>query len=41
MMGRKSGQKREIALLHLPHDENKMLVATQGGMGGYAAWHYN
>lgn len=41
MTGRRSGQKREIALIHLPHGENKLLVASQGGMDMHPAWHYN
>lgn len=41
MTGRKSGQKREIALIHLPHGDNKILVASQGGMDMHPGWHYN
>ncbi|MGI9285884.1 MAG: nitroreductase family deazaflavin-dependent oxidoreductase [Pseudomonadales bacterium] len=41
MTGRKSGQKREIALIHLPHGDNKIIVASQGGMDTHPVWHYN
>ncbi len=39
--GAKSGQPRSIPLIHLPHGENKLLVASQGGMPGNPAWYYN
>ncbi|MEP1472017.1 MAG: nitroreductase family deazaflavin-dependent oxidoreductase [Halieaceae bacterium] len=39
--GAKSGKLRRIALIHLPHGENKLLVASQGGMPGNPAWYYN
>ena len=39
--GAKSGQPRAIPLIHLPHGENKLLVASQGGMPGNPAWYYN
>ena len=32
MTGRKSGERREIALIHLPWGDKKLLVASQGGM---------
>lgn len=41
MIGRKSGQPREVALIHLPHGENKYLVASQGGMEKNPVWYYN
>lgn len=41
MTGRKTGRKRDIALIHLPHGDNKLLVASQGGMDMHPAWHYN
>ena len=31
MTGRKSGQRREVALIHLPHGDNKLLVARKAG----------
>ena len=30
MTGRKTGERREVMLIHLPHGENKLLVASQG-----------
>lgn len=39
--GAKSGKTRRIALIHLPHGENKLLVASQGGMDKMPAWYYN
>ena len=39
--GAKSGEPRAIPLIHLPHGENKLLVASQGGMPGNPAWYYN
>jgi len=39
--GAKSGKLRRIALIHLPHGDNKLLVASQGGMPGNPAWYYN
>lgn len=39
--GARSAQPREIALIHLPHGENKLLVASQGGMPVNPAWYYN
>lgn len=41
MKGRKSGQQREVALIHLPHGENKLLVASQGGMSKHPLWYHN
>ena len=39
--GAKSGAIRRIALIHLPHGENKLMVASQGGMDKMPAWYYN
>ena len=39
--GRKSGQRREIALIHLPMDDKKLLVASQGGMEKNPVWYHN
>lgn len=41
MTGRKSGQRREIALVHLSRGENKYLVASQGGMAKHPLWYFN
>ncbi|PLW82510.1 nitroreductase family deazaflavin-dependent oxidoreductase [Kineobactrum sediminis] len=41
MVGRKSGQPREIALINLPQGENRYLVASQGGMEKNPVWYYN
>lgn len=39
--GAKSGALRRIALIHLPLGEEKLLVASQGGMDKMPAWYYN
>lgn len=39
--GAKSSRIRRVALIHLPHGDNKLLVASQGGMPGNPAWYYN
>ncbi len=41
MTGRKTGAKREIALIDLPMGENRLLVASQGGMDIHPLWYYN
>ena len=39
--GAKSGKLRRIALIHLPQGDNKLLVASQGGMDKMPSWYYN
>lgn len=39
--GAKSGKVRRIALIHLPHGDHKLLVASQGGMPAHPAWYFN
>jgi len=39
--GAKSGKIRRIALIHLPHGDNKLLVASQGGMPKNPVWFHN
>ncbi|MEQ9462875.1 MAG: nitroreductase family deazaflavin-dependent oxidoreductase [Haliea sp.] len=39
--GRKSGKRREIALIHLPWRDGILLVASQGGMETNPVWYYN
>lgn len=39
--GRKSGKRREIALIHLPWKDGILLVASQGGMETNPVWYYN
>ncbi|MDX1734824.1 MAG: nitroreductase family deazaflavin-dependent oxidoreductase [Halioglobus sp.] len=39
--GAKTGKIRRIALIHLPHGDNKLLVASQGGMPKNPFWYYN
>ena len=39
--GAKSGAIRRIALIHLPHGDNKLMVASQGGMDKMPAWYFN
>ncbi len=41
MLGRKSGQPREVALIHLPKGDSKLLVASQGGMDKNPVWYFN
>lgn len=41
MIGKKSGQRREIALINLPLGDDVLLVASQGGMGRNPVWYYN
>lgn len=39
--GAKSGKRREIALIHLPYGEDKLLVASQGGADTHPTWYFN
>ena len=39
--GARSGKIRRIALIHLPHGNNKLLVASQGGMNRHPLWYHN
>lgn len=39
--GAKSGIPRRIALIHLPYGDEKLLVASQGGMDRNPVWYYN
>jgi deazaflavin-dependent oxidoreductase (nitroreductase family) len=41
MTGRKSGQRREVMLIHLPQGDNKLLVASQGGLDADPVWFKN
>lgn len=41
MTGRKSGQQREIPLMHVPHGAQKILVASLGGISKNPVWYYN
>ena len=41
MTGRKTGHKREIPLMHVPHGEQKILVASLGGISKHPVWYYN
>ena len=45
MTGKKSGARREVALIHLPWNDNgtekKLLVASQGGMDKNPVWYNN
>ena len=41
MRGRKTGKPREVALIHLPMGEQKLLVASQGGMEKHPLWYHN
>ncbi len=39
--GRRSGKTREVALIHLPWQDKKLLVASQGGMEQHPLWYHN
>ncbi len=45
MKGRKSGVRREVALIHLPWNDNgvdkKLIIASQGGMDKHPVWYHN
>ncbi|NRA40733.1 MAG: nitroreductase family deazaflavin-dependent oxidoreductase [Pseudomonadales bacterium] len=45
MTGRKSGERREVALIHLPWQDQgvdkKLIVASQGGMDKHPVWYHN
>jgi deazaflavin-dependent oxidoreductase (nitroreductase family) len=41
MTGKKSAQRREIALIHLAHGDNVLLVASQGGLDKHPVWYHN
>jgi len=41
MTGAKSGKTRTIPLIYLPHGEDVILVASQGGMEKHPIWYYN
>lgn len=39
--GARSGKKREVALIDINWGENKLLVASKGGMSKHPFWYYN
>lgn len=45
MKGRKSGARREVALINLPWNDNgvekKLVIASQGGMDTHPVWYHN
>jgi len=41
MTGRKTGQKREIPLMHVRQGEQKILVASLAGISKNPVWYYN
>jgi len=41
MTGRKTGQRREIPLMHVPHGDRKILVASLAGISKNPLWYYN
>ncbi len=41
MTGAKTGHKRIIPLIYIPHGEEVILVASQGGMSTHPLWFYN
>ena len=41
MLGKKSGQWRTTPLIHIPHGEDIVLVASQGGLSKNPIWYNN
>ncbi len=41
MTGRKSGRRLTIPLIYLPHGDDVILVASQGGMAKHPVWYLN
>lgn len=41
MTGAKSGKIRRLPLIHIAHGDNKLLVASSGGMPKNPVWYYN
>lgn len=41
MIGKKSQQRREIALIHIAKDNDIILIASQGGMDKNPLWYHN
>ncbi len=39
--GAKTGKRRDIALIHLPYGDDKLMVASQGGADTHPTWYYN
>ncbi len=41
MTGRKTGKRRTIPLMHIPHGDDVLLVASQAGMHIHPSWYWN
>jgi F420H(2)-dependent quinone reductase len=41
MIGRRSGRRRTIPLIHVPDGDRVILVASQGGMSTHPLWYHN
>ena len=41
MTGAKSGRRRTLPLMYIPHGDAVILVASQGGAPRHPAWYYN
>ena len=41
MTGRKTGLRRTTPLIHIPHGEDILLVASQGGLESHPLWYRN
>lgn len=41
MTGARSGRRRTVPLIHIPHGEDVILVASQGGMSTHPLWYHN
>ncbi len=40
-VGRKSGKRRETALLYIPDGDKLVIVASKGGVDSHPAWYHN
>ena len=41
MTGRKSGRKITIPLIHIPHGDDVLLIASQAGLDTHPVWYHN
>ena len=41
MRGARTGRRRVVPLIHVPHGDDVLLVASQGGMHANPAWFHN
>ena len=41
MTGRKTGKRRTIPLMYIPHGDDVLLIASQAGMDFHPSWYWN